>query len=219
MRTLYHGRQVETALAGWLLVGIGGLVCLPLGVAHGAWWLVGLAFPPLLAGLVLLGVRLRVELDPRHGLIHVRRSVLGLRVAARTYRQSDCLGVEVVRVAGDARERPTDTYYLRLRLATARYTLGRYRDRQSVLQAQYQLNELLRAGRAATPGQEPAEPVALPLPEGAASAARCYQEGLALMQAGEWVAARAAFERARDLAAQPLLRRMSQQRLRELEQR
>jgi hypothetical protein len=124
-----------------------------------------------------------------------------------------------VRVAGDARERPTDTWYLRLRLRTARYTLGRYADRESALAARRTLAERLRVGAAAHLPPWPPVEVQDQAPAEVRSAQAHYREGLVAMRAGDREAARRAFERARESARDPLLRRMSEQRLRELERR
>ena len=62
---LYDGSPIWARMAGWLLLGIGGLVLVPLALINRAWWLFVPAVLPLLAGLVLLQTRLLIVFDRR----------------------------------------------------------------------------------------------------------------------------------------------------------
>ena len=143
-------------MVAWLLLGIGGLVLVPIGLLSRAWWLFVPAVPLLLAGLVLLQTRLRIVVEHRTNVIRVTNSLLGLRLRERQYPLSDVIGLDLRRVAGDERERPSDTWYLRLRLNTTvrtfgmveprtrTYVIGRYDSRLGALEARRRLREVLQ---------------------------------------------------------------------------
>ena len=46
-------------------------------------------------------------------------------------------------MAGDERERPSDTWYLTLQLGTRVYTIGKYDSRSSALRARLKVREVL----------------------------------------------------------------------------
>lgn len=219
MSVLFDARPIRAAMAGWLLLGIGGLVCLPLALANRALWLALLALPLLLAGGLLLATRLRIQMERRSGVIHATYRLLGLALRQRSYSPSDRVGLELTRVAGDARERPSDTWYLRLRFHTGSYLVGKYDDRLAALEAQRRLSEALLA----RPSAEVASASFASAQDGLRaveqSAVVHYRVGLAALRAGNLDEARGAFEEARRLAQEPLLRRMIEQRLHELERR
>jgi hypothetical protein len=206
-------------MVGWLLVGVGGLVLAPLALINRAWWLLALAALFLLVGLVLLQARLQIVFDHRIAHVGVTKSWLGLRLMRHRYPLSDVQGVDIHRVAGDKRERPSDTWYLRLILRTETYTIGKYDTRLDALKARRDLTEVLktRARPHKAMGMEAAAGDGLhSLPQ---SGAGLYQNGLAMLRSGDVVGARQAFESALALAQEPLLRRMIGQRLRELDRR
>jgi len=155
---LYDDTSIQTRMVAWLLLGIGGLVLVPIGLINHAWWLLVLAAPPLLAGLALLQPRLRIVVEHHAGGVRGTGGWLGLKLRKRLYPLSNVVGLDLQRVAGDERERPSDTWYLRLQLhTTARtffgsvkphvriYTIGKYDNRLSALKARRRLNEVLQA--------------------------------------------------------------------------
>ena len=146
-RVLYDGPPIPARMAAYLLLGIGGLVLVPIGLTNRAWWLLVPAVPLLLAGLVLSQVHLRIviEHDAEHdtGVVHVTRSLLGLKLHERRYPPSDAVGLNLRRVAGDERERPSDTWYLRLQLGAKTYIIGRYDSREHALLARYAVGQAL----------------------------------------------------------------------------
>lgn len=153
---LYDDTPIRTKMAAWLLLGIGGLVLVPIGLVNRAWWLLILAVPLLLAGLMLLQTHLHIVVDHHTGIICVTNSLLGLRLRERQYPPSDVVGLDLQRVAGDERKRPSDTWYLRLRLhATVHtfgkmkprmrtYLIGKYDSRLRALKARRRLSETLQ---------------------------------------------------------------------------
>jgi len=143
-------------MAAWLLLGIGGIVMAPIGLINRAWWLVVLSVPLLLAGLVLSLVRLRIVVEHPTGAVRVTNSLLGLRLRERRYPPSDVVGLDIQRVAGAERERPSDTWYLKLQLRTRTHTVGRYDSQVSALLARRELDRALQAGaRAPTAADAP----------------------------------------------------------------
>ena len=159
-RVLYDGPPIRARMAAYLLLGIGGLVLSPIGLLHRAWWLLVLAVPLLLAGLVLVGTHLRIVVAPgmdddndgdgdddeMDEAIRVTNSLFGLRLRQRRYPLSDVAGLELQRVAGTERERPSDTWYLRLQLGAKTYVIGRYDSRQNALVARYAVGQALQIG-------------------------------------------------------------------------
>jgi len=95
----------------------------------------GVGAPLLLAGLVLSQVRLRIVVEYPTGVVRVTNSLVGLQLRQRGYPPSDVVGLDIRRVAGAERERPSDAWYLKLRLRTRTHTIGKYDDRTSALQA------------------------------------------------------------------------------------
>jgi hypothetical protein len=136
---------MRVKMAAWLLLGIGGIVMVPLGLINRAWWLVVLSVPLLLAGLVLSQVRLRIVVEHPTGGVRVTNSLLGLRLHERGYPPSDVVGLDIQRVAGAERERPSDTWYLKLQLRTRTHTVGRYDSQVSALLARRELGRALEA--------------------------------------------------------------------------
>jgi hypothetical protein len=128
-----------------LLLGIGGIVMAPIGLISRAWWLVVLAAPLLLAGLVLSQVRLRIVVEHSTGAVRVTSSLPGLRLRERRHPPSDVVGLDIYRVAGAERERPSDTWYLKLQLRTRTHTVGRYDSQVSALLARRELGRALQA--------------------------------------------------------------------------
>jgi hypothetical protein len=144
-RVIYDRPPIRVRMAAWLLLGIGGIVMAPLGLIDRAWWLVVLSVPLLLAGLVLSQIRLRIAVEHPTGVVRVTNSLLGLRLRERGYPPSDVVGLDIHRVAGAERERPSDTWYLKLQLRTRTHTVGRYDSHVSALLARRELGRALQA--------------------------------------------------------------------------
>jgi hypothetical protein len=154
---LYNDTPIRPGMVAWLLLGIGGPVLLPIALANRAWWLLVPAVPLLVAGLVLLQTLLCIAVEHHTGVVYVTESLLGLRLRERRYSPSDVVGLDLERVAGDERERPSDTWYLRLQLHTTirtfgkvkartrTYIIGKYDSQLGALKAQRQLREVLHA--------------------------------------------------------------------------
>ncbi len=153
---LYEGPLIRTRMAAWLLLGIGGLVMVPIGLISRAVWLPVLAVPILLVGLILLPFRLRIAVRHDANVVEATNVFLGLRVRRRRYPLGNVVGLDVERVAGAERERPSDTWYLKLQIHTTTrnffgqiqphtkvYTIGRYDDRLQALEARNKLADLL----------------------------------------------------------------------------
>ncbi len=157
--TLYNDTSVRDRMAAWLLVGIGGFVLSPIALINRAWWLFVLAVPLLVSGLLLHQTRLRIIVDHRMGIVTITRLLLGLKLCQRQHALSDVAGLDLRRAAGDERERPSDTWFLRLQLyttphasgkATPRlktYVIGMYNSHLNALKAQQQLRQALRPRR------------------------------------------------------------------------
>ena len=142
---LYDGPPIRTRMVAWLLLGIGGIVLVPIGLINRAWWLFVPAVPLLLAGLVLHQAHLRVAVEPGTGEVCVTNRLLGLKIRQRRYASSEVGGLDLRRVAGDERERPSDTWYLYLQLGTRVHTIGKYDSRASALRARLEVREILQA--------------------------------------------------------------------------
>ena len=142
--TVYDGPPIETRMAAWIALGIGGLVFVPVGWYGHAPWLYALAVPLLVVGLVLLPLHLRISVNHGEDLVRVTNRWLGLKVRERRLPLSDILGLDLLRKAGAERERPSDTWYLRLRLGIHTYTVGKYDSRANALRAQLRLREKLQ---------------------------------------------------------------------------
>ena len=216
---VYDDTPIWFRMAGWLLVGIGGLVLTPLALISRAGWLWVVAAPVIAAGLVLFQTRLHIALEHRTAQLVVTDRVLGLTLRRRRHVRSEVMSVDLERVAGDTQERDSDTWYLRLRLHTRTYMVGRYRDRFGALEARRRLREVLRAGPQPETAAEMLADARETMHSRPDEAAGRYRMGLALLRSGDMAGARRAFEEARSLAEQPLLRRMSEQRLHELDSR
>lgn len=143
--TLYDGPPIWARMSAWLLLGIGALVLVPIGLMNRAWWLLKLALPPILAGLVLLQARLRIVVERPTGVVCVANLLFGLTLRERRYPPSDVVGLALQRVAGDERERPSDTWYLRLKLSTKTHTIGKYDSRLGALEARRKVAQVLQA--------------------------------------------------------------------------
>jgi hypothetical protein len=159
VNVLYDGPPIRTHRAAWLLLGAGGLVMVPIGLINRAWWLPILAVPLLLAGLILLQTHLRIVVDHDTAIVRVTNFWLGLRLRRRQYPLSNVSSFGLHRVAGAERQRPSDTWYLRLQIhTTARtffggvkphmrtYLVGKYDSRLRALEARHELGEMLQAG-------------------------------------------------------------------------
>ena len=143
---IYDGIPIRSRMAMGLLLGIGGLVFVPIGLINRAWWLLVLAVPLLLAGLVLSQMRVRIVADRQTGTVCVVNLVAGLKVRERRYPPLDVFGLDLRRVAGDERERASDTYYLALRVGLKTYTVGKYDSRAHALEARQRLLGVLQIG-------------------------------------------------------------------------
>lgn len=154
---LYDDTSIQARMVAWLLLGIGGLVMTPIGLISRAWWLLILAVPLLLAGLALLLTRLRIVVEHHAGLVCVTNLLVGLKLRERQYPLGSVVGLDLERVAGAERERPSDTWYLRLQLHTTvrtffgaiaphtkTYTLGKYDGRLKALKARSRLGKVLQ---------------------------------------------------------------------------
>jgi hypothetical protein len=154
---LYDDTPIRTRMVAWLLLGIGGLVLVPVGLINHAPWLFVLAAPLLLAGLVLLQIHLCIAAEHHTAVVRVTNSLLGLKLREHRYRPSDVVGLDIQRVAGDERERPSDTWYLRLQLyapvrtfgkakpRTRTYLIGKYDSRLRALKARRRARDALQA--------------------------------------------------------------------------
>jgi hypothetical protein len=151
---LYDSQPIRAGMAAAVLLGIGGLVCVPIGLINRAWWLLLLAVPLLLAGLVLLQVRLRIVVEHGTGAVYVTNFLLGLKLREQRYPPGQVRGFDLRRVAGDERERASDTWYLTLGLRTRIYTVGKYDSRVHALEARRKLSGLLQAALQARPAVE-----------------------------------------------------------------
>ena len=143
---IYDGVPIRSRTAMGLLLGIGGLIFVPIGLISRAWWLLVLAVPLLLAGLVLSQMRVRIVAERETGAVRVVNLVAGLKVRERRYAPLDVFGLDLRRVAGDKRERASDTYYLALRLGLRTYTVGKYDSRGHALEARQRLLGMLQSG-------------------------------------------------------------------------
>ena len=141
---LYNQTAIWAKIVAWLALGIGGLVCVPTGLYGLNWWLLVLGVPLLLLGLLLLQTRLHMAVERETGDVVVTNRLLGIKIYTRRYPWSDVLSLELQRVAGDERERPSDTWYLRLQLGLDTFTIGRYDSRVSALRAQHDVAEVLK---------------------------------------------------------------------------
>jgi hypothetical protein len=131
-------------MVAWLLVGTGGIVMMPIGLINRAWWLLVPAIPLLLAGLVVHQAHLRVAVEPGTGDVCVTNQLLGLKIRQRRYPPPEVGRLDLQRVAGDERERPSDTWYLYLQLGTRVYAIGKYASRSSALRARLEVREALQ---------------------------------------------------------------------------
>jgi hypothetical protein len=215
---IYDATPVWARMVAWTLLGIGGIVLAPIALIRGDHWLFYFAVPLIAMGLMLLAMRLRIAAVPSASVLRVTNSFLGLRVRQRQYLSSQITALDLHRVAGDERERDSDTWYLRLHVARRGYVVGKYDTRVSALLARRDIEEALDTLPLAPADGVEAVAVAEPSEERRQDAARDhYKTGITLFRAGDKEGARAAFEKARAFAREPLLRRMIQQRLEELE--
>jgi len=217
---IYDAAPLWAKMVAWVLLGIGGIVLAPIALIRGDTWLLYLCVPLAVVGLVLLAIRLRIAAVPSASVLRITDSFLGLRVRHRQYVRSQITALDLHRVAGDDRERDSDTWYLRLHVGRRSYTVGKYDGRMSALLARRDIEEALHTLPLA-PVDE-VEVVAAPKPreERRRDVARDhYKTGITLFRAGDKDGARAAFEKALAFAREPLLRRMIEQRLDELDRR
>ena len=216
---IYNAPPIWAKMTAWALLGIGGIVLLPIALIRGDHWLLAFAVPLTLVGLLLLSIRLHIALLSPASVVRVTNFLLGLRMRQRQYLRSEVTSLDLDRVAGDERERASDTWYVRLRLRNRGYTIGRYDSRISALLARRDVNEALQT---LPPPPVEAEAVVAAQPRDARRrdiARDHYKTGITLFSAGDRDGARAAFRQALPFAQEPLLRRMIEQRLEELERR
>ena len=216
---LYDDVPIGARWAGWLLLGIGGLVLTPAALVARYGWLLVVATPFLGCGVCLLQTRMRIAVDRRTLLVRVRYQLLRIGLSERRFTPSDLVGVEIPRVAGDELERDSDTWYIRLVFHSRAYTVGRYGEHLDALQARRDLVNQLSLLQATSFGSEEAQRrVEGQLHQAPDSPQSHYQLGLALMRTGDRAGARRAFQEALALSAdRPVLARMVQQRIDELE--
>jgi hypothetical protein len=216
---IYDGSPMWAKMAVRLLLGVGGIVMVPIGLINRAWWLIVLAVPVLLAGLVLSQIRLRIVVEHPTGVVRVTNSLVGLRLRERGYPPSDVVGLDLHRVAGAERERASDTWYLKLQLRTRTHTVGKYDSQTSALRARRELGAALRVRPRARTAAEMQAAVSDRVRDQPESADGHYQMGMALLRSSDAAGARQEFQKALALTRKPLLRRMIEQRLDELETR
>ena len=213
---LYEGIPVQVNLISWLLLGVGGVVLAPIAVLSHANWLLVLAVPLLVCGLALRQVHLQVIVEPYSGVFRSTLKWLGIQLWARRHQHADIETLEIRRVGGDRRERDSDTWYIRLKMQGASYTLGRYETRLEALEARHQLSNIIRSQARPLDAVEVRARATAKIQEEPAGAQSHYQMGLADLTSGDREGARLAFLHALELAENPLLRRMCEQRLSEL---
>jgi hypothetical protein len=216
---LYDAPPIWAKMTAWVLLGVGIIVLLPIMLVRGDVWLLLLIGPLVLTGLVLLALRLRIALISPASVVRVTKSVFGLRVSQQQYPTDDVGGLELSRVAGDDRERDSDTWYLRLRLRTRGYTIGRYGNRMSALLARRDVAQALQGGAQTTVEAGRAAGADPRVGQQRESAREYYRTGMRLFSTGDKDGARTAFKKALALTEEPLLRRMIDQRLEELARR
>ena len=73
---LYDDVPIGARWAGWLLLGIGGLVLTPAALVARYGWLLVVATPFLGCGVCLLQTRMRIAVDRRTLLVRVRYQLL-----------------------------------------------------------------------------------------------------------------------------------------------
>lgn len=217
---IYDATPVGAQMAAWLLAGIGGIVLFPIALLRGDYWLLFLASPLLVSGLLLFALRLRIVAAPSAAALHVTISFLGLQLLEHWHARSEITALDVHRVAGDYRERASDTWYLRMRIGRRAYTLGKHDSRMDALLARRDIEQTLETlplaiVSDAAPRADPEQSE----DDRQAAARDHYKTGITLFRAGDREGARYAFEKALTMAEQPLLRRMIEQRLKELEPR
>jgi hypothetical protein len=142
---IYNATPIGAKMAAWVLLGIGGIVLLPIALIRDDHWLLVFAVPLILLGLLFLATRQRIALVSPTSVVRVTSYLLGLRVRQRQHPRSDITAIDLHRVAGDEQERASDTWYLRLRLRNRGYTIGRYNTRMSALLARRDLDEALQS--------------------------------------------------------------------------
>jgi len=215
---LYDGIPVQADLISWLLLGIGGAVLIPIALANRARWLLVLATPLILAGVALRRTRLVLTVEPHTGIIKADVAWLGIHLLARRHPHTEIQKLEIKRVGGNSRERDSDTWYLHLRLQTATYILGKYDMQVEALQAKHHLDKLIQAQATPPDSRETRARAEAVVQEERESAQTHYRMGLAHLASGNKEGGRRAFQRALELADNPMLRRMCEQRLNELKQ-
>jgi hypothetical protein len=216
---IYDGPPVWAKLTGAVLLGVGGIVLLPIAALRGDWWLLVFAVPLLVVGLLLLALRLCVAVERQAGVVLVTQSFVGLRLREHRYRPSEISALEIARVAGDEAERASDTWYVKMWAGRRGYTVGRYDTRVRALLARRDLDELLQGLRQGS-DEEAEIPATETRPAHRLGAAqKHYKTGIALFSAGDRDGAREEFGRALAMASEPLMRRMIEQRLKELDRR
>jgi hypothetical protein len=151
---LYDETPAWARAVGWLLMGIGGFVLAPIALFSRAWWLLAAAAPFALAGLLLLQLHLRIEPDRLSGGLVCTNSFLGLRLRRQRYDQGEIEGFDLQKVGSDERQRPSDTWYLRLLLRQRTHIIGAYETHEEALKAQYRQRQRLNI---AAPGEPDVE--------------------------------------------------------------
>ena len=217
---IYDAAPVWATMTASILLGIGGIILVPIALIRGDHWLLYIGVPLVVIGLVPLAIRLRIAAVPSASVLRVTNSFLGLRLRQRQFLRSEVTALDLHRVAGDARERDSDTWYLRLHVGYRAYTVGKHDSRMSALLARREIEEALDTLPLAPPDESAPTVVVEPREERRRDAARDhYKTGITLFRAGDKDGARAAFDKALTFAHEPLLRRMIEQRLEELDRR
>jgi hypothetical protein len=137
---IYDDTPVWARMTGWLLLGVGAFVLLPLALFSWTWWLPIPAIPFIIIGGLLLQLDLQISAKRSTGTLRVTNQLFGLRLRERTYSLSDVHGLEVERVAGDEQVRASDTWYLSLYLPRRSYIIGRYDTRWDALREKDRLS-------------------------------------------------------------------------------
>lgn|GEM_PF-2235070 len=214
---LYEGIPIQVNLISWLLLGVGGVVLAPIALLSDTDWLLILAVPLLVCGLVLRLIHHQVAVEAYSGVIQFTLNWLGIQLRARRHQRADIETLAITRVGGDWRERDSDTWYIHLKMPGARYILGRYGTRLEALEARCQLSDIIQSHAQPPDAAEIRARAAARIQEQPVSAQSHYQMGLADLTSGNREGARSAFLQALELAENPLLRRMCEQRLSELD--
>jgi hypothetical protein len=152
---VYDDRPIWAHIAGWVILGIGAFVLLPLALLSWTWWLPIPALPFLLIGGLLLQLHLHIVADRPTGTLRITTKLFGWQIRERTYSLSDVHSLEIERVAGHAQRRASDTWYLSLYLPQETHLIGRYDTRWDALREKGRLSQTLALKRSAPPPASP----------------------------------------------------------------